>query len=126
MAHHPAGMPRWGYVQTAGQVLASPGSSVCDSATFLPPHTHTAYALPQPPWPKLAPHTAPVSRLEGVTVPVSPQPVQQSPRGTTMVHTFSPVPHVGLGKAQCPADAPGDEPAMGLGLLQHLPLSHKA
>lgn len=79
MAHNPVGMPRRGYVQTAGQVLASPRSSVCDSAAFLPLHTHTAHALPQPLQPKLAPHTAPVSRLEAVTIPVSPQPVQQSP-----------------------------------------------
>lgn len=43
-----------------------------------------------------------------------------------MAHTFSSLFHVGLGKAQCPADAAGDEPVMGLGLLQHRLLSHKA
>lgn len=37
---------------------------------------------------KSAPHMALVSRLEGVTIPMSPQPVQQSPQGATMVHMF--------------------------------------
>lgn len=100
-------------------------TSICNSAAFLL-HTHAACALPQPPWLKPAPHLAPVSRLEGVTVPVSPQQVQQSPPGTTMAHTFLSVLHVGLGKARCPTDAAGDEPATGPGLLQHLLLSHKA
>ena len=73
------GVSRRGYVQKAGLELASLGSSICNSAAFLPLHTHTAYTLPQLLRPKPAPHTAPVSRLEGVTVPASPQPVQQRP-----------------------------------------------
>lgn len=120
------GMPHQDYVQKAVQELASLGSSFGDSAAFLLLHAHTAYALLQHPWPKPTPRMARVSRLKGVTIPASPQPVQQSPRGTTMSHAFSTVPQVGLGKARCPADAAGDEPARGLGLLQHLPLSHKA
>lgn len=43
-----------------------------------------------------------------------------------MLHMFLCVLHVGLDTAWCPAGAAGDEPDTGLGLLQHLPLSHKA
>lgn len=86
----------------------------------------SAQTLPQPLQSKFAPHTALVSRLEGVSIPVSPQPVQQSPRGATMAHMFLYELHVGLDTVWCPTDAAGDEPDTGLGLLQHLPLSHKA
>lgn len=78
----------------------------------------SAQTLPQPLQSKS--HTALVSRVEGVTIPASPQPVQQSPRSATMVHMFLYVFHVGLDTAA------GDKPNTGLGLLQHLPLSHKA
>lgn len=43
-----------------------------------------------------------------------------------MVHMFWYVLHVALDKAWCPPGAAGDEPDTGLGLLQNLPLSHKA
>lgn len=81
----------------------------------------SAQTLPRPLQSKSTPRTALVSGLEGVAIPVSPQLVQQSPRGATTAHKFLYVLHVALGTAWCP---PGAD--TGLGLLQHLPLSHKA
>lgn len=75
-----------GLCTEAGQELASPGSSIATQ-----PHSFLCHSLCSP-----NPHTTLVSRLEGVTIPVSPQPVQQSPRGATMVHTFLYALHVGL------------------------------
>lgn len=110
-----------GLCTEAGQELASPGSSICNSATFLPLH-RLCHSLCSPS-PLL---TRLLSLGSGVTIPVSSQPRQQSPRGATMVHMFWYVLHVALDKAWCPPGAAGDEPDTGLGLLQNLPLSHKA